>query len=90
MKNVLPQQNTFRLKMMYDSKHLEDKNKYLFYFLSTTGKPDPLSNCTVSNQTSNVLQLECIEGFDGGLPQTFEVDVYYARTKNLVTNQSSK
>lgn len=55
-----------------------------------TGKPDPLSNCTVSNQTANVLQLECIEGFDGGLPQTFEVDVYYARTKNLVTNQSSK
>lgn len=54
------------------------------------GKPDALSNCTVSNQTLNVLQLECIEGFDGGLPQTFEVEVFYARTKNLVTNQSSK
>lgn len=54
------------------------------------GKPDALSNCTVSNQTLNVLQLECIEGFDGGLPQTFEVEVFYARTKNLVTSQSSK
>lgn len=55
-----------------------------------TGKPDALSNCTVSNQTLNVLQLECESGFDGGLPQLFEVEVFYARTKNLVLNQSSK
>lgn len=54
------------------------------------GKPDPLTNCTVSNQTANVLTMECTEGFDGGLTQTFEVEVFYARTKNLVSNQSSK
>lgn len=64
---------------------------YIFklYIFDVIGRPDPLSNCTVSNQTVNVLQLECIEGFDGGLPQTFEVQVFYGRTKNLVTNQSS-
>lgn len=54
------------------------------------GKPDPVTNCTVSNQTTTVLQLDCAEGFDGGLTQTFEVEVFYARTKNLVSNQSSK
>lgn len=59
-------------------------------YIYIAGKPDALTNCTVSNQTLNVLQLECIEGFDGGLPQTFEVEVFYVRTKNLVTSQSSK
>ncbi|XP_037033009.1 nephrin-like isoform X2 [Bradysia coprophila] len=58
--------------------------------VNPAGKPDALSNCTISNQTLNVLQLECLEGFDGGLPQLFEVEVFYARTKNLVLNQSSK
>lgn len=56
----------------------------------SVGKPDPLTNCTVSNQTTMVLLLECSEGFDGGLTQTFDVEVFYARTRNLVTNQSSK
>lgn len=59
-------------------------------FKNGTGKPDPLTNCTVSNQTKNVLQLECIEGFDGGLTQTFDAEVFYAHTKNLVMNVTSR
>lgn len=41
-----------------------------------TGTPDPLDNCTVLNQTYHGFQIECVEGFDGGLPQEFVVEVY--------------
>ncbi|CAO1440615.1 unnamed protein product [Diamesa serratosioi] len=39
------------------------------------GKPDPLSNCTILNQTFDMIQITCSEGFDGGLPQEFLVEL---------------
>lgn len=41
---------------------------------------------SLSNQTSNVLHLDCIEGFDGGLPQIFEM-VYFLHTHQEPGNQ---
>ncbi|XP_045776317.1 nephrin-like [Maniola jurtina] len=38
------------------------------------GRPTSLQNCSVVNQ-SNGLQVECYEGFDGGLPQVFFMEV---------------
>lgn len=46
------------------------KNTFLF-----TGRPFPLLNCTVQNQTSDSLQVECMESFDGGLPQNFQMEI---------------
>lgn len=40
------------------------------------GKPDALTNCTILNQTHNSFQIDCIEGFDGGLPQQFILEAY--------------
>ncbi|KAK8390984.1 hypothetical protein O3P69_016967 [Scylla paramamosain] len=40
------------------------------------GKPDPLDNCTVFNQTSETLFVYCLPGYDGGLRQRFVVQVY--------------
>lgn len=34
-----------------------------------------LQNCSVVNQSAAGLQVECIEGFDGGLPQVFYMEV---------------
>ncbi|XP_022903611.1 neural cell adhesion molecule 2 isoform X2 [Onthophagus taurus] len=39
------------------------------------GKPFPLLNCSMMNQTSDSLQVECTENFDGGLPQGFLMEV---------------
>ncbi|XP_047114831.1 neural cell adhesion molecule 2 isoform X1 [Schistocerca piceifrons] len=39
------------------------------------GRPFPLVNCTVVNQTSDSLHVECLESFDGGLPQSFLMEV---------------
>ncbi|XP_055701884.1 nephrin-like isoform X1 [Phlebotomus papatasi] len=60
------------------------------FTINPAGKPDPLSNCTVFNQTVDTLQLECIEGYNGGLPQEFIVRVYAARSTQVIASQTSK
>jgi len=55
-----------------------------------SGKPDSLQNCTILNQTVESLHVECTDGFDGGLPQEFVMEVYDAATQNLVTNVTSR
>ncbi|CAH2217743.1 jg15076 [Pararge aegeria aegeria] len=42
--------------------------------LVAAGRPTLLQNCSVLNQ-SDGLQVECYEGFDGGLPQVFFMEV---------------
>ncbi|KAJ9597409.1 hypothetical protein L9F63_011730, partial [Diploptera punctata] len=42
------------------------------------GKPFPVRNCTLSNQTSNSVEVSCQPGFDGGLPQYFLLELYSA------------
>lgn len=40
------------------------------------GKPDPLKDCKVTNQTMNTLFVSCLPGYNGGLEQHFVVQVY--------------
>ncbi|KAF5299126.1 hypothetical protein FQR65_LT09484 [Abscondita terminalis] len=50
------------------------RNPCVFQIVAA-GRPFPLLNCTVMNQTSDSLQVECIESFDGGLPQSFLMEI---------------
>lgn len=50
------------------------------------GRPFPLQNCTVSNQSADSLQVDCIEGFDGGLPQSFMLELVELNTLRLARN----
>ncbi|CAH0728186.1 unnamed protein product, partial [Brenthis ino] len=47
------------------------------YNIVAAGRPTALQNCTVMNQSGegNSLQVDCMEGFDGGLPQIFFLEV---------------
>ncbi|XP_050084941.1 nephrin isoform X2 [Anopheles aquasalis] len=58
--------------------------------LIPAGKPDPLSNCSILNQTFDMLQIECLEGFDGGLPQDFLVELYVIGNRQLMASIKSK
>lgn len=40
------------------------------------GKPHAPRNCTLWNQTSDSVEVSCVAGFDGGLPQRFLLEVY--------------
>ncbi|XP_045478028.1 synaptogenesis protein syg-2-like isoform X2 [Harmonia axyridis] len=60
------------------------------YYINPAGKPDPLSNCTIMNQTADSLYVECIAGFDGGLHQEFIMEVYDTQTRKLVSNVTSR
>lgn len=53
------------------------------------GRPFPLLNCTVMNQTSDSLQVECSESFDGGLPQSFLMEIVELPTMRSRLNVST-
>lgn len=55
----------------------------------SSGKPDSLSNCSIVNQTQDTLEVECDEGFDGGLPQEFVIEMYDADSYQLIHNSTS-
>ncbi|KAB0805658.1 hypothetical protein PPYR_02628 [Photinus pyralis] len=59
------------------------------FYINPAGKPDPLSNCTVVNQTGDSVQVACVEGFNGGLQQTFVLEVYDFYLDKLISNISS-
>ncbi|XP_042885909.1 uncharacterized protein LOC122262058 [Penaeus japonicus] len=53
------------------------------------GPPDPVNNCTVYNLSVDVVNVRCVAGFDGGLTQTFVLEVYEPRTNALLANISN-
>ncbi|XP_034250321.1 nephrin-like [Thrips palmi] len=59
------------------------------FHIIAAGKPDTPFNCTLLNQTSSALGVECVAGFDGGQPQRFELEVYEAASHRLLANVSS-
>ncbi|KAJ8957703.1 hypothetical protein NQ318_017598, partial [Aromia moschata] len=60
------------------------------FYINPAGKPDDLSNCTIVNQTADSLHVECSEGFDGGVPQEFIMEVFDTQTRKLVGNVTSR
>ena len=62
----------------------------LYFTELFTGKPDSPHNCTLTNQTTVSLSVECIAGFDGGQVQSFILEVYDQHTGVLQANVTSK
>ncbi|XP_055382448.1 uncharacterized protein LOC129612717 [Condylostylus longicornis] len=62
--------------LCWASNEIGDQTEPCVYTINPAGEPDPLINCTLLNLTSTSFQIECIEGFDGGLEQDFIMEVY--------------
>ncbi|XP_055701881.1 nephrin-like [Phlebotomus papatasi] len=60
------------------------------FHIIPAGPPDPPNNCTVLNITYDMIQVECIEGFNGGLQQSFFAEVYSSEARQLVTTSKSR
>ena len=43
---------------------------------SVAGKPDPVQECGVTNKTFTSIHVECTPGYDGGLQQSFVIEVF--------------
>lgn len=55
-------------------------------------RPSPLRNCTLRstvNTTGDWLEVECVSGFDGGLPQTFHLEAIDPTTQRTRLNLSN-
>ncbi|XP_066587732.1 neural cell adhesion molecule 2-like isoform X2 [Prorops nasuta] len=50
--------------------------KPCLFQLVAAGKPFPVRNCTLANQTYTSVEVRCVAGYDGGLPQKFVLEVY--------------
>lgn len=54
-----------------------------------SGPPATLRNCLVANQTTDSLLVQCEQGYDGGLAQTFHLEVYESTNEHLTANIST-
>ncbi|KAK2586782.1 hypothetical protein KPH14_011809 [Odynerus spinipes] len=68
------------------------------YHIVPAGRPDMPHNCSLLNQTTDSFYVECVDGFDGGLPQKFTIQVdreasssgTSSKPSSTVFNQTSK
>ncbi|XP_052863238.1 contactin-4 [Anopheles cruzii] len=67
----------------------QQKEPCVFHLIAA-GKPEMPYNCSLANQTSDSLEVDCAEGFDGGQRQWFVMEIYDQQTHALLANVSSK
>ncbi|XP_023033100.1 uncharacterized protein LOC6638446 isoform X2 [Drosophila willistoni] len=83
-------ENDYGTLLCWASNEIGDQSEPCVYTIVPAGEPDPLLNCTLLNQTSTGFQIECIEGFDGGLQQDFIMEVYVNGTTRYPKIYKSK
>lgn len=59
------------------------------YQIVPAERPEPLRNCRLLNATESQLAVACEPGYDGGIGQSFHMEVYESRKRELVANVSS-
>ena len=72
--------NLFRSAYLKIITHVIHEN----YFF--TGPPEAPTNCSVVNQTTDSLVVECLPSFDGGLKQFFGLEVTDLQSGALTAN----
>lgn len=73
------------VKNKENKKKIVKKTNRIIYQL-LLGRPFPLQNCSITNQSADSLQVDCIEGFDGGLPQSFMLELVELNNLRLARN----
>ncbi|XP_063702814.1 hemicentin-2-like [Culicoides brevitarsis] len=48
--------------------------------------PSIVSNCTLHNQTHQIVEIQCLPGYDGGLPQVFVLEMRSKKTNRIRFN----
>ncbi|XP_037073231.1 uncharacterized protein LOC119094261 [Pollicipes pollicipes] len=59
------------------------------FHVIAAGPPDPLYNCSIHNRTAMDMSVHCMEAFDGGLIQSFMLNVFAVEDDHVVYNNTS-
>uniref|UniRef100_A0A182JBS5 Ig-like domain-containing protein n=1 Tax=Anopheles atroparvus TaxID=41427 RepID=A0A182JBS5_ANOAO len=57
-----------------------------FFQVVLAGLPSAVKNCSINNQTQHSVEVQCLPGYDGGLPQIFILEVISSRTGRVRYN----
>lgn len=60
------------------------------FHIIPAGTPDPVHDCQVTNKSDTTLSVLCSAGYDGGLQQSFHVDVYPSRLYEEYVGQNPR
>jgi hypothetical protein len=58
------------------------------FSLLSTGPPSAVNDCVIINQTSSSVIIDCNAGYDGGIDQTFHLELY-ANNRQLIMNKTN-
>jgi len=61
----------WNLRMCRAQNEIGLQEKPCIFHLMPAGKPDPVSNCSVANQSYSTMSVTCKHGFNGGLRQVY-------------------
>ncbi|XP_050100509.1 protein turtle homolog B [Anopheles aquasalis] len=59
------------------------------FHIIAAGRPDQVHNCTVANVSMTSLSVRCFEGFNGGLAQSFFLELRDSHTQEVRFNNTS-
>ncbi|XP_058060539.1 protein turtle homolog A-like [Anopheles bellator] len=57
-----------------------------FFQVVLAGLPSAVKNCSINNQTQHSVEVQCLAGYDGGLPQIFTLEVISTRSGRVRYN----
>ena len=58
--------------------------------LSLPGPPDLVTNCSVVHESLDSVRVRCQEGYNGGLPQNFIMEVYESQGLKLKVGEKTR
>ncbi|XP_076665938.1 neural cell adhesion molecule 2 [Andrena cerasifolii] len=75
--------------LCWATNQIGDQQVPCVYHIIPAGRPDMVHNCTTSNTSTNSFSVRCAEGFNGGLPQSFLLEVRESNSQELRANLTS-
>ncbi|XP_065168028.1 nephrin isoform X3 [Atheta coriaria] len=75
--------------LCYASNRIGHQRVPCVFHLIAAGRPDQVHNCSVTNISMTSLSIRCSEGFNGGLPQSFLLEMRESQSQEIKSNLSS-
>lgn len=75
--------------LCYASNRIGHQRIPCIFHIIAAGRPDQVHNCTILNISMTSFSIKCSEGFNGGLPQSFLLEVRESHSQEIKGNLSS-